>query len=138
MEQPKDESIFQEEEFSMKGYDKHIKNARIMLFVIAGLQLFGIFASLGLPDPARWISISVYVIFGAIFAALAFWTHKRPFAALLAALILYGSLLVLDGIFEPSTLYKGIIIKVAIIVMLITGLRNAREAQDMKDTFGTS
>ncbi|HMH24125.1 MAG TPA: hypothetical protein VK563_20215 [Puia sp.] len=135
-EQPQEESIFQEDEFSMKGYDKHIKNARIMLFVIGGLQLFGVFTSMSLPDPARWISMTVYIVFGLVFAGLGLWTHKKPYAALLTALIIYLSLQVIGGIYDPTTIYKGLILKIGILVMLIIGLRNAKEAQDMERAFG--
>lgn len=120
----------------MEGYDKHIKNARIILFIIAALQLIGVFTSMSLPDPARWISIAVFVFFGGIFVGLALWTHRKPYTALLVALIVYISLLVLDAIFDPSTIYKGIVLKIIIIVMLISGLRNGKVAQDMKEAFG--
>ena len=131
---PQEESIFQESDYSMEGYDKHIKNARNMLFIVAGVQLFGLFAAKDQEDPA--ISIGIIVGVALIFAGLALWTKKKPFAALLTALILYGSLLILDGIFEPSTIFRGIILKVGIIVSLILGLRNAREAEDLKKAFG--
>jgi len=135
-EQPQEESIFREDEFSMEGYDKHIRNARIILFIIAALQLIGVFTSMSLQDPARWISIVVFVFFGGIFVGLALWTHRKPYTALLIAMIVYISLLVLDAIFDPSTIYKGIVLKIIIIVMLISGLRNGKVAQDMKEAFG--
>jgi prepilin signal peptidase PulO-like enzyme (type II secretory pathway) len=135
-EPPQEESIFQEDEFSMKGYDKHIKNARIMLFVMAGLQLIGVYTALALPDPARWITIVIYLFFGGVFAGLAFWTHQKPYTALLTALIIYVSLQVFGGIYDPSSIYRGIVLKIGIIVMLIIGMRNGKDAQDMKEAFG--
>jgi UDP-N-acetylmuramyl pentapeptide phosphotransferase/UDP-N-acetylglucosamine-1-phosphate transferase len=134
--QPQEESIFQESDYSMEGYDKHIRTARNMLFIVAGVQLLGLFAVKDMEDPARSITIGIVVLVALLFAGLALWTKKRPYAALLTALILYGSLLILDGIFEPSTLYKGIVLKIAIIVALISGLRNAKEAADLKRAFG--
>lgn len=40
-EQSKEETIFDQAEFSMEGYDKHIKNARIMLFAQDMTNTFG-------------------------------------------------------------------------------------------------
>jgi hypothetical protein len=132
-----EESIFSEEDFSMKGYDKHIRNARITLFIIAGVQLVaGVITSLNLPEPAIWITIGIYALFATVFASLAFWTRKKPYTALLIALILYSSLVVGDGIIDPSSIYKGIFLKVAIIVLLVRGLNNGKQAQEMMETFG--
>ena len=135
--EPQEESIFQESDYSMEGYDKHIRNARNMLFIVAGVQLLaGLFAVKDQEEPGKTISIAIVVGVALIFAGLAFWTKKKPFAALLTALILYGSLLILDAIFEPSSIIRGIILKIGIIVSLISGIRNAREAEDLKKAFG--
>jgi hypothetical protein len=40
---PQEETMFPAEEFSMDGYDKYIRNARIVLFVVAALQLLAIY-----------------------------------------------------------------------------------------------
>lgn len=134
--EPQEESIFQESDYSMEGYDKHIRRARNILFIIAGVQLLGFFSIKDEEEPARSIETGIILLFVLLFAGLAFWTKKKPFAALLTALILYGSLLILDAVFDPSTIYKGLILKIAIIVSLITGLRNAKEAQDLRKAFG--
>ena len=80
--------------------------------------------------------MGIIIFVALVFAGLAFWTKKKPYAALLTALIIYGSLLLGDAILDPSTIYKGIILKIAIIVSLISGLRNAKEAEDLKKAFG--
>jgi hypothetical protein len=134
--EPHEDSIFQESDYSMEGYDKHIRNARNILFVVAGIQLLGLLTVKNEDDLARSITIGIIVFVALLFAGLAFWTKKRPFAALLTALILYGSLLILDAVFEPSTIYKGLVLKIGIIVSLISGLRNAKEAEDLKKAFG--
>ena len=134
--EPQEESIFQESDYSMEGYDKHIRNARNMLFIVAGVECIGFFSVGDQPEPARSITIGILLFVVLVFVGLAFWTKKKPFAALLTALILYGSLLLLDAVFDPSTIYKGLLLKIAIIVSLVTGLRNAKEAQDLKKAFG--
>lgn len=135
-ETPQEESVFNEADFSMKGYDKHIRTARIILFIIAGLQLIAIFLLPDMPEEARMISIGVYVFFAAVFAGLAIWSKYKPFAALLTALIVYLAIYVVSGIIDPSYFIKGILIKIVIVIMLILGVRNAKEGEDLKKTFG--
>ncbi len=76
------------------------------------------------------------VFFSSIFTGLAFWTKKKPFAALLTGLIIYAALLVGSGILEPASIFQGFILKGIIIVLLIIGLRNAKESQDLMKAFG--
>ena len=135
-EQPKEETIFNEADFSMEGYDKHIRNARIMLFVIAGLILLVLFTLMPIDEPAKWISAGIIVLFAGVFVALGLWTRKKPYTAILTALIFFVSLQVLSGILQPASILQGWIFKIVIIVMLILGLRNGKEAQDMMNTFG--
>jgi hypothetical protein len=133
---PEEETIFSDQDFSMEGYEKHIKNARITLFVIAGLMLVNIFLMPEMTDLARAITIGLFVGISGIFAVLAWWTKKKPFTALLIALILYGVLLLGDALVDPSSIIKGIVVKVIVIILLIRGLQNGKEAQDMMNTFG--
>jgi hypothetical protein len=134
---PPEDSLFSEDDYSMKGYDKHIRNARIMLFVIAGLQLLPIVLMGDVPSEVRWFVIGVSVLAAAVFAGLALWTKTRPYPALLIATIFYVGIIVLNVILSgPATILQGIIFKVIIIVLLILGIRNAREAEEMKKTFG--
>jgi len=52
------------------------------------------------------------------------------------ALVLYGLFIVLNAVIDPTTIYKGIILKIVIIVTLIKGLNDAREAQQIQDQMG--
>lgn len=132
-----EETIFPEEEFSMEGYDKHIRNARIILFVVAALQLIPLI-NLGRYElDAKIFLIGVSVLSAAIFAGLAFWTKQKPFIALLIALVVYAGLIILNVVLGGAqTILTGIIFKVIIIVSLVLGLRNAKEADDMKKMYG--
>lgn len=118
---------------SMEGYDKPVRNARILLFVIAGLQLIPIFMSLDLPEPENWITIGLYVLFAGIFAGLAFWTKTKPYTAIITALSIYAGLILLAAVFEPSSIFRGIVLKIIVFVLLINALRNAREVQEWLD-----
>ena len=132
------DTIFTEEEFSMRGYDKHIRQARNAIFAVAIiLTLSVIFIIITSPASYEywWIDTLSWCIFIALFVALGFWTKKKPYYAIISALILYGLFIGLNAYLDPSTIIKGILIKIAIIVYLIKGLGDAKEAQQMKEEF---
>ncbi len=129
-------TIFTEEEFSLQGYDKHIRQARNTIFVAAGVLLLSvIIVCFTVPAGYEylWIDLTIYGLFIAGFVALGFWTKKRPYYAIICALILYGLLIALNAYVDISSIFKGLIFKIIIIVYLIKGLSDAREAQYMQD-----
>src|SRR5215831_2707354 len=87
---PQEESIFNDSELIGQGYDKHIRNARIALFVAAGQEILtGLMSPTSLDSIAlTYVWTEVAVIAG-IFIALALWTKRKPFIAILIGLILY-------------------------------------------------
>jgi hypothetical protein len=119
---------------SMEGYDKPVRNARILLFVLAALQLIPIFLATDLPEPENWITIGIYVVLAGIFAGLAFWTRTKPYTAVITALSIYTGLILLSAVLEPSSLFRGIILKIVVFVLLINALRNGKEVQEWLDT----
>ncbi len=131
-----EENFFNEEDFSTEQYEKHIRNARNAIFVVAAVELlFGIYTIYTSPK-ANGIEVFIFILIPAIFFMLGLWTRKKPYTAILIALIFYGSLIVLDAIVEPSQIIKGLLVKILIIAYLIRGLGNARDAQRWKETFG--
>ncbi|WP_315818558.1 hypothetical protein [Paraflavitalea speifideaquila] len=119
---------------SMEGYDKPVRNARILLFVIAALQLVPIFLIPPMDDLAKYITIGIYVFFAGVFAALALWTKRKPYTAIITALCVYTGIILLAAYFQPSSIFQGLILKVVVYVMLIVGLRNAKDVQEWLDT----
>ncbi len=139
--QQEEESIFDEAEFSVQGYDKHVKNARNAIFVVAITQLlFGLLVTLSttkhIDSMILEIRLGVIVLISMIFFALGLWTKKKPYTAILSALIFYGILILNDTIYEPVSLFKGIIVKIFIIIYLVRGLSDARDAQRWKEALG--
>ena len=127
--------LLQEEDLSMEGYDKPVKKARNTLFVIAAIQLIaGIFFAFQQNGLARIISICLLVAISAIFFLLALWTKRKPYDAIVTALIIYSVLLIGDVIFDPSSIIHGIVFKIGIYVLLISALSNARDVQRWKDS----
>jgi len=135
-QQPSEETIFPEEEFSMEGYDKHIRNARIMLFVVAALTLLSLFTLAPFDETPKIIVAVVVVAFAGVFIGLAFWTRSKPYSAILTALIVYCGLQLLNFLASPESIFQGWILKLAVILLLILGLGNARESQRMMKAMG--
>ena len=127
------ESIFTEEEFSMEGYDKNIRQARNTLFFLAGLQfLLGIYFLFTSSANAGWTSFAITTLVAIIFLGLGFWTRHKPYNAIIFALIIYILLWAGDCMVDSIYIYKGILVKIIVIVYLAKGLKDAREAQNMK------
>jgi len=134
----KNESIFNPDEFSLKGYDKHIRQARNAIFVVAAILVVNL-VILGYSIPASydyfWMDIVIWGLFIAGFIFLGFWTKKKPYYAIVGALVLYLVFIILNAVLDITTLYKGIILKIIVIVILVKGINDAKEAQEMQNTF---
>lgn len=129
------DSIFSGEEFSMEGYDKHIRQARNALYVCAGILFINV-AILYFSLPAGyeyvWIDLLVYGFFIAGFVLLAIWTKSKPYNAIIGGLILFGSFLLLQLWIDSASLFKGFLWKIFIIVYLVKALGDAKRAQELK------
>ncbi|MEO8771310.1 MAG: hypothetical protein ABI402_14540 [Ferruginibacter sp.] len=132
------ESIFSGDEFSMEGYDKHIRQARNAIFTAAGILFAStIFVYLSAPDYEYiWFDVALWGLFIAGFIALGLWTKKKPYYAIIGALILYSLFIIINAAVDIRTIFAGIIFKIMIYVFLIKGLSNAKDAQNMKEQFG--
>lgn len=135
------ESIFSPDEFSMEGYDKHIRQARNAIFFVAGILAINVIvlvATYPLGYEYLWIDLAIWGAFIAGFIFLGFYCKKKPYNAIVGALCLYGLFIALNAWLEVSTLYKGILVKIIVIVLLIKGLKDAKEAQEMRKSFDAS
>lgn len=137
----KNDSIFSADEFSMAGYDKHIRQARNAIFVAAGVLVLNIIV-LAYNSPAEyeylWLDFIIWGAFIVALVAMALWTKRKPYYAIIGALIIYGAFILLNALLDITTIYKGIIMKVVIIVLLVKGLNDAKSAQEMKILMGNN
>jgi prepilin signal peptidase PulO-like enzyme (type II secretory pathway) len=131
-------TIFSGDEFSVQQYDKHIRQARNAIFAVAILLTLSV-ALMVATSPGSyeylWFDLLLWGAFIVVFVVLGFWTKKKPFYAIVSALVLYGFFIALNAYLDPATIIKGILVKIIIIVFLVKGLRDAKEAQKMKDEF---
>jgi hypothetical protein len=105
-------SIFTENEFSTVGYDKHIRQARNAIFWVAGLLTVNVamlFLREGEVYEYMWVDFLIYGGFIGAFIFLGFFTKKKPYTAIIIALILYTLFILLNAVIEPMTIFKGIL-----------------------------
>jgi hypothetical protein len=121
-------------ELEMQGYETGIKKARTALFVTAGLLLLGEVISASINN-YEWTPVLIGIIAFevGIFVALGLWTKTKPYAAIVTGLIIFILLQVVTAILtDPTALFKGIIVKVIIIVYLAQALKPAKAWEDAK------
>jgi hypothetical protein len=113
------------EEKSIKK--KTINKARIALFLIGGLYVIvGFLEAYVLPGHELLYGIIDWVVAG-IFIGLGVWSYKAPVPSLITGLVVYVAIMLLLAAIDASTLFRGVIWKVAIIYYLIHGIKTARE-----------
>lgn len=132
------ETIFSNDEFDTGMYNKHIRQARNACFITAGLLLVNalfLFSKYEFDFELLWFDYMLWTVYIGGFVALGFWTNKKPYYAIIGALVLMGVFIVINAILAPLSIISFWIIKLAIIVTLVKGLQDAREAQAMKEQF---
>lgn len=110
--------------------EKKIRNVKILLYVLAGLNL-----AVGLVVSALSADMGIlffleYFIAAAVFTACAIWVNKNPIAGVIAAFSFYMLLQIAAAIVDPSTIFQGIIVKVIFIGMFIKGIRSAYDYKE--------
>jgi hypothetical protein len=94
-----------------------IKEARIILFVLAFFTfLMGAIIGVSTKNPSLLI---INFILAIIYASLGSWAKKKAFAAIFVGLLIYISVILLNGILEPSTIISGIVFKIIFTVALV-------------------
>lgn len=123
-----------EEVLSMEGYDKPVRNARILLFVVAAFMLTPIFMLDDYTSLPSIIAIVIYAFCSAVFVCLGLWTKRKPYNAIVGGIIVYSALIVIAAISNPLSIIQGWLVKVVIYSLLIVALNNAKEVQRWKDS----
>lgn len=94
-----------------------------ILQLVAGVAFLVIYFAGGQTAKTRpFLAIAVTVtVLGLVYMGLWIWAKTAPFAAALVALIIYLTVLALDGVFAPQQIGQGIIVK----ILIIAGLSQA-------------
>ena len=114
----------------LRDSQKRIKSAANTLYIIAALFFVAALIKDGNDDNKTLMLINMVVAL--VYVALGFWSKQKPFVALLAGLIFYVSLNVLNAFADPLSLAKGVVLKFVIIAFMVKGVIGAYEAQQMK------
>ena len=126
-------------QIELEGNQRTVKKARNALFWTAGLLLFGEIVS-SFKDGYELTAyvIAVIILEVGVFLALALWTRKKPYTAIVVGIIAFIGLQVLSAIILGITegveavlriLFSGIIVKVVILVTLFRAVSDAKELQ---------
>jgi hypothetical protein len=94
-----------------------------ILQLLAGLVFLVIYFGDSQTAKSRaYLAIAVTMaVLGLVYMGLWIWAKTAPFAAALVALIIYVTVLALDGVFAPQQIAQGIIVK----ILIIAGLSQA-------------
>lgn len=129
-EDQKDDSLLNEVHVMTREDRKHIGNAKVALYVVCGLHVLGaIIASFrGTEDQVVNIWIETVIIAGA-FLVLSMLAEKWTFQALLIGLIVYVLYQGFYMFIEPANIYRGLILKIVIVIYLARGLIYAYDVE---------
>jgi hypothetical protein len=129
-------------QIELEGNERTVKKARNALFWTAGLLLAGeiISSFRGGYDLSPYV-IGVIIIEVGTFIALALWTKKKPYTAIITGIIIFIALqlfsAVITGKEEGATgifkvLVSGILVKIVILVALFRAVGDAKELQQSR------
>lgn len=114
-----------------------LKKARNRLYFIAGIFVFSGFVmyatNTSSPDAATTLILNLVIAI--IFVALGGYCEQRPMLCILTGLVIFSVIVIANAIIAPSTIMQGLIFKVAAIVLLINGLKSAREVERIRDQY---
>jgi len=119
-------------------YEKNLKTARIYLYIIAALQIgVGIYQYATANEPELALILgAIPAGIGVLFLGFAIWSYKQPVIAFMTALITFVVVHAATMILDPTAIYKGIILKILVIVALVKGFKDAREVQKLRESIG--
>lgn len=117
--------------------ESKVKNAEMWLFIVGGFTIaLALFYFFFRYDRLNVLSTVIDCTIGLVYIGLAFFVNKKPYTAVLVGLILYISTIVLTGVFDPTTLMSGWLFKIIIIAALVSGLKAAKQAEQLRRELG--
>lgn len=112
-----------------------LRKSQLILYAIAGFNV--IFLITGFfGDQINVFDIGLNLIIAIIFILCAFFIHRQSILLTVIPLVLIILINVLNFIVEPTSLYKGIILKLIIIGSLVYSIYLIKSAADFKKEFG--
>jgi hypothetical protein len=113
------------------GLDKLAKHARVVLVVIAAVQL-GAAALLWVAGgPAEEALIAPAIVTAVIYGLLAVWAGRAPLPAVVVGLVLYLAGIGL-AVAQGGGIFDGILFKVILLALFLNGIGTARQFEEAK------
>lgn len=103
---------------------EQVKKARGAFLAVGALQIVGgLLGAAMAPAGFGGVILAAEVVVALLFFGLAWWCSRQPFAAAIVGLFLFAGLHLASAVVDPSSIYKGIIIKVIVIVVLVRAVK---------------
>lgn len=123
-------------EILLSEAEKKLNRVKFILYAIAIVQLV-----LGLyyyfqNEALNMEVLIIQSVVAALFFGLAFLVNKKPRIAVISALVLYLSLLILNSIADPGSIINGLLLKGLVIYAFVVGIKAAKEAEDLRTKLG--
>jgi len=119
--------------FDTSEYDARVRRARNWLFVVAAIQLVvGVIELSKTPEDLFALVAIIHGVIIAIYVALAVWSNKKAYEALITAMVIFLLLYIAGGLLDPVNFIRGILVKVFVVVALFNGIRAAKEAKALR------
>ena len=136
-------------QIEIEGYELGVKKARNALFWAAGLffvgEMISLFMTPGLDAITISIVIAIALVEAGIFVALGFWTRKKPYTAIIWGIITFCAFIILGAVATGysdgasagvANIFRGIIVKIIILINLIRPLGDAKALETKRELFG--
>ena len=110
---------------------KKINRVKIMLYIIGGLQVFlGLMLFMAeMVEDSAIVGISSIIV-GLIMFACSVWVKRKPVTGILVAFSFYMLLHIANAIIEPSSIASGLILKIIVIAVFISGIKSAYDYRE--------
>ncbi len=132
----------EQDEFKRLRVHKHIelddmyakvRSASNTMFILSGIfALFALFYYGTVSEEEKTGVLIANLVLAVLYVGLGFWSRVQPVAGIISALALYAIVQVVIAIEDPTSIFKGILWKVLIIMYLVKGLRSAYEAKRLQ------
>lgn len=130
------------QELQSEALQKKIKTASGALLAVAIIQTLTIlvFYFLLRGAPAQAMVVAILSVIASVFWGLWWWSRSSPFPAAVTGLVIFVTLHLADAAMDPAALFRGIIIKLIILYVLIravlAGLEHRKIKEEMAQTIG--
>jgi hypothetical protein len=114
-----------------EGYELGVKRGRNTLYWIAAVIFVSEILIAYAKDLLTIELVIIALLEGLLFAGLGFYTHKKPYLAILLGLILFMAVWALSLAYSLSNLVSGLVVRLVLIVFLIRALPDAKKLEKM-------